>query len=500
MAVQNQEQLAPDQRLARGTLTLPDAIAISVSVIAPGMAAFLNVPGVAYQAGGSSPLAFLLGGIGCLALAFVVIGFTRRMASAGYAYTYASRSLGKSAGFMAGWLYALGLACFVPMTMAGVAYLFCDLVGLSSGWNFPVFLVGMVLLVALSIVRIKVTTRLQLLVGLVTVAAIVVVSLITIAKGGAHGNTGAPFTFSHTVSGGFHGVFYGIILGVTSFIGFETAADFGEETKNPRRNIPIAVIAATTFAIVFYLLATYAMSIGVGVNNDKVYSAQANLLDLIANKYVTSWVGTLTEVGAMLSAFIVCVACATASTRTVYAMGREGVLPRWLGHTHRTFKTPANATLVVAGAAIAMAAISWFGWTDELGNTPLTTYFFWATLGTLLVIVVYIGLCLGGIAFFRRTHSRWNPIAHVLVPLIGAVVFGAAFYGSVHPLPPHPLNYTPYITIAWFVLGLVVVLILRARNPQAVERIGSILGEEGGDDAAALDEPTALGKAAPSVT
>src|SRR3954447_4833544 len=143
MAVQSNTQLAPDQRLAKGALTLPDAIAISVSVIAPGMAAFLNVPGVAATAGGSTPLAFLLGGIACLALAFVVIGFTRRMASAGYAYTYASRSLGKSAGFMAGWLYAFGLACFVPMTMAGVAYLFSDLVGLDQGWWFWLFLIGM---------------------------------------------------------------------------------------------------------------------------------------------------------------------------------------------------------------------------------------------------------------------------------------------------------------------------------------------------------------------
>ena len=91
--------------LAHGSLRLWDAIAISVSVIAPGMALLLNVSGVSVVAGGSTPLAFLLGGVACLALAFVVIGFTRRMATAGYAYTYASRSLGKEAGFMAGWLY-----------------------------------------------------------------------------------------------------------------------------------------------------------------------------------------------------------------------------------------------------------------------------------------------------------------------------------------------------------------------------------------------------------
>lgn len=498
MAQQSVQQLAPEQQLARGALTLPDAIAISVSVIAPGMAAFLNVPGVAAQAGGSTPLAFLLGGIACLALAFVVIGFTRRMASAGYAYTYASRSLGKAPGFMAGWLYAFGLACFVPMTMAGVAFLFCDLVGIGQTWWFPVFLIGMALLVALSIVRIKVTTRLQLLVGTVTVAVILIVNLVTTVKGGAHGNTAAPFTFSHTVSGGFHGVFYGIILGVTSYIGFETAADFGEETRNPRRNIPIAIIAATAFAILFYLWTTYSLSIGFGVKNGAAFGSDPFALKTVADKYVASWIGTLTEIGAMLAAFIVCVACATASTRTVYAMGREGVFPRFFGRTHPRFKTPANATIAVALTSIAMALISWYGLTDSLGmGNAMRTYFFWATLGTLVVIVVYIMLCFGGIAFFRRTQRRWNPFAHVVVPIIGAVVFGAALYGSIYPLPPTPLDYTPYIALAWLVAGILVVTALRARNPRAIDRIGSILGEEGGAEAAALDEPTAVGKAAP---
>jgi hypothetical protein len=89
-------------------------------------------------------------------------------------------------------------------------------------------------------------------------------------------------------------------------------------------------------------------------------------------------------------------------------------------------------------------------------------------------------------AFFRRAKARYNPVLHALVPLIGAVIFGAAFYGSVHPAPPAPLDKTPWITLAWFVIGVVVVLMLRARNPAAVQRIGSILGEEGGEDAKLL--------------
>jgi len=84
--------------------------------------------------------------------------------------------------------------------------------------------------------------------------------------------------------------------------------------------------------------------------------------------------------------------------------------------------------------------------------------------------------------YFRR-NERYNVLLHAGVPLVGVIIFGAALYGSVHPSPPAPLNLTPYITTAWFVLGLVAVLVLRSRNPQAVERIGSILGEEGGEDA-----------------
>jgi len=84
--------------------------------------------------------------------------------------------------------------------------------------------------------------------------------------------------------------------------------------------------------------------------------------------------------------------------------------------------------------------------------------------------------------YFRR-NDRYNVVLHAGVPLVGVVIFGAALYGSVHPTPAAPLNLTPYITIAWFLIGLVAVLILRSRKPEAVGRIGSILGEEGGEHA-----------------
>ena len=489
--VSNDAVVAEGGGLAKGRLRTWDAIAISISVLSPGMAMQLNTGGVAAVAGGSTPLAFLLGGVACLALAFVVIGFTRRMAAAGYAYTYVSRSLGKRPGFLSGWLYAFGMACFVPMTMAGVGYLLTDLLGLPVGWWIVFFLVGMVLLLALSIIRIDTTTRVQLVVGVLTVLVLLVVVVVVTAKGGLHGQSAAPFTFGNTASGGFHGVFYGLILGVTSYIGFETAADFGEETANPRRAVPIAILAAVVFAIVFYVWTTYATTIGYGVNELQHDPSPwvNNGVAGIATKYIGSYMGKLVEAGALLSAFIVCVACATASARTLFAMGREGVIPTWFSKTHPKYKTPVNATVSVVAAAIVVAILVGYGFPSAaLGGAPLTVYALMATIGSLAVILVYIALSIGAIPYFRRNSLRFNPLLHGLVPLIGAVIFAAAWYGSVYPVPSAPIKAAPYIVVVWLVVGIGVVAWLNSQRPEAIERIGSILGEEGGALVEALDE------------
>jgi amino acid transporter len=479
--------------LAKGSLKTRDAIAISISVLSPGMAMQLNTGGVAFVAGGSTPLAFLLGGIACLTLAFVVIGFTRRMSAAGYAYTYVSRSLGQRPGFLAGWLYFFGFACFVPMTMAGVGALLCQLLGINAHWWFPFFLIGMVLLVILSVIRINMTTKLQLVLGVVTVAVLLIVGLIVTAKGGASGQSLAPFTFGKTASGGFHGVFYGLIFGVTSFIGFESAADFGEETANPRRAVPIAILAAVIFALVFYVFITYATTIGYGVNQLKHDPSPwvGNGVAGVALQYGDKLLEKLVIAGAMASAFVVCVACATGGARTLFAMGREGVVPSWFAQTHPRFKTPINATMTIAVVATIAAAIIGFGFGDptNFGSDAFTVYFFFATIGTLAVVLVYIALCLGGISFFKRTSARFNPLVHGLIPLIGAVIFAAAWYGSITPIPHNILKATPYITLLWLIIGIVVVARLSSSKPEAVARIGSILGEEGGEMVEALDHP-----------
>jgi amino acid transporter len=350
----------------------------------------------------------------------------------------------------------------------------------------------MVLLVLLSIFDFRLGTRTQLIIAAVTVAVVVVFDLILTGKGGAHGHTLAPFTFSHTLAGGFQGVFYGIIFAVTSYIGFETSAVLGEETRNPRRAIPASILIAVAFAILFYVWTTYCIAIGVGVNNGSKWATDGTILADLGSTFGGHVMFVLISIAAILSAFIVCLACANAAARTMFAMGREHALPTWFGMTNPRFKTPVNAILAIAVLASIMAAIVgfWFSY----GQGPFTVYGLYASIGSIPIIIVYIAMCAGSVIWFRRVEQRYNPITHGLIPIVGLVIFALAVYASVWSgsVPPMPYRIVPYVVLVWLLLGIGVLLYLRSSHPDRVNQIGSILGEEGGDEGAVVDTAAAV--------
>jgi amino acid transporter len=138
--------------------------------------------------------------------------------------------------------------------------------------------------------------------------------------------------------------------------------------------------------------------------------------------------------------------------------------------------------LTIAVLGVAIVAIVGFGLgTDALGGQATTAFYFLATVATLAVIVIYIGVCVGGAVYFRRERGRYNVVVHLLVPAVGVVIFGAALYGSIYPVPPGPLDLAPYIGLAWIGAGVAIVTVMRRRRPEVVARIGSILAEEDGE-------------------
>src|SRR5207244_11414718 len=136
--------------------------------------------------------------------------------------------------------------------------------------------------------------------------------------------------------------------------------------------LPASIIIAVIFAILFYVWTTYVIAIGLGVDKAGAgkWADDPTVLATTATTYSGHVLSVLISIAAILSAFVVCLACATAASRTMFAMGREGTLPAAFGRTHRKYKTPANATIAIAVLATIVAILVGFYW--DYGGGPFT--------------------------------------------------------------------------------------------------------------------------------
>jgi amino acid transporter len=471
--------------LDRGALSTIDAVAMAIAVLSPAAAMAYNTTGAALFGGASTPLAFLLAGIACLCLAFVIIGFSRRMVSAGYLYTYCSKVLGPSSGFLVGWLYFFGFFCFVPMNMAGVGGFGRELLRSQFGAKVPdwtwllIFLVCMISAVVLNVVDVRINARTQLWLGLVTVIIVVAVDILITIAGGQSGHSLVPFTFSHTLRGGVSGILYACIFAVLCYVGFETGAVFGEETRNPRKAIPASVLATVLFSVVFFVWTTYSIAIGVGVSQEgaELWAKDPRVLTTLATRYGASWLGVLVDLSAIISGFALSFACIATAARTLFAMGRDQVLPQWFGKTHSRYMTPANSTICIGLLATITVGIAQIGSTAE--SDPFTIYYFLGGVGSLAITVIYGIACASGIVWLRRFERPARSPYFIAIPAIGLVVFALVVYGSIYPgeLPPWPYRLVPYVVAVWVFFGLVTVWRLKKSAPERIARIGSIMGQ-----------------------
>ncbi len=477
--------------LRRGILGLAETFALSLALLALVMASSLATSGAAALAGAAVPLVYVMAGVGSLCLASVIIRFTRRMASAGGLYTFTSRGLGRHAGFVGGWLYSWGFAAGVSFVLViASVYLSTVLtehakIGLS--W-FQCFWILLAVLTALSLLDIRVSTRTQLVVATLGVALVVVLAIVILGKGGAAGVTLQPFNPSRAHSA--HDFFMAMVFAFTGFIGFEAAAALGEEAAEPRKMIPKAILSAVIVALVFFVFLTWAMSVGFGVADSGKWASDPAALDTLATRYVGSWFATLVDVAVVVDAFVAALAGIALVSRTAFAMGREGGLPRAFAWTHRRFNTPWVA--ILSTIALTLVLTSWLA--RGTWNNAFTYFGFMATTATFGILGVYILVALGGMAYFWRIRSAsavaYNVVLDVLLPAGAIVICGLTIYWSIFPRPPAPISYAPYIAGGWLVLGLAWLAWLSGRAPEKVAQFGSVLAE-GGEASAAPDSAPA---------
>ncbi len=480
-------------KLAAGQLTLLDTIAQSVTVMAPSMSGGFITYLAAVKAGGATPLAFLLAMLACLLIGGVVSKFALDLRSAGSLYTYVTHGLGSFWGYLTGWGYGFGLWLAGPAVLAGSGAflgLFMTNIGapsfLCQWWLW--FAVGLLGWFALGYRNVKVSTRVFLVFTSIGVAVLLLLAIIVIVKGGAHGNT--LRAFSPGAAGvSWPDVLGGVAFGLLSFTGFETAACLAEETRKPRRDIPLAVMGAVLFGGVFYVVVTYATSIGYGVRHaTTAWPASASGLAPLANTYA-SYLSDLVLLVVAVDAFLCGLGLANTVTRTVFAMGRDRVLPRVFARTHPKYHTPYVALIAYLIVSVVFVLLLIGVTTQHTRNAlaggpgPLASGLYVFAEGLTIIpppiMLGYALLSMAGIAKGVRSGSA-GMIALAVGGLIasGAAVYGSLYFCFVAPAPgaaiPAPYAVIPWLVLGWLVLGAAVAVWLKRARAAAWEGMGTI--------------------------
>src|SRR6185436_16117733 len=200
------------------------------------------------------------------------------------------------------------------------------------------------------------------------------------------------------------GVGLAAVFGILSFVGFESASVLGEETRDARRNIPRAVFGAMAIIGAFYVFMMYALVAGYRLNDPaqmRAFLGDSTPFPTLARRYAP-WMTQIVELAAMLGLFSCFLAVQNATVRVIFAMGRDGVLPRALGRVHRSWHSP----WVAISALTAVSAAAGIGLSPWLGSGLTDVYGWTGALGTVAVILVYMLANVAAIRFFARRKER----------------------------------------------------------------------------------------------
>src|ERR687884_704491 len=402
--------------LREHSIGLPQVLFQSITHMAPGAAVaysiYISVP-FSQQA---LALSVLLALVACLCAAVAIGQLARLEPSAGGLYTYAARSLGPPAGFIVAWLFILFEPLVAPFLYLEFGWAMREVMGSEAGWHYTgqwwIWATLMTVIVFLLTFRdIRLSTTVGVILGAFEIAVFAGLAIWMLLS-----NTGdldlAPFNPHHAL-GGWSGVFRGMVFAILAFIGFEAAAPLGEEARNPRRTVPIAVVGSALAIGLFYVLCAYAWVFGAGFAN---FVDQATGADPWRNLgkvfWSTGWIVVFLAICNSIAANSN--AAVNAATRVFYALARNRLAPHPLGRTHREFKTPHVA--IVWMSAFALVVALFFGW--RWG--PLTGFSMIATMAVPVVILVYMLVSVGCIAHYTRARrDQLNPLLHIVLPIAG---------------------------------------------------------------------------------
>ncbi len=467
-------------RLERNQLGLFGVIMPGLAQVAPAFNLFFTTGVMVSLAGASAPLIFLISMIGMGATASSLAQFSGVYPSAGSFITYITRAIGTKVAVAIGVITVLGyIIAFGGIYIFVGSYIVQNVLGNPHVWGITqiVTIVYGALVVAPVIVGLKFGVRITVVLYVFEVVLLLALSLTILARGGASGLSATPFTWP---GGKSNDVLLAFSLAVLAFGGFEAAAPLAEETRDPRRTVPIAVLGAVLVSGFIYVVGSYALVTSFGVGHAAALASDPNPFHTAAKSFLPFLAPVITWVflSSVTSSYV---AANTQTSRVIFAGARGGLWSRSLAGVSPRFRTPALAAVAFVAPSILIGVVS-TAFTD-----PGTASGFLGTYGILGLIIMYLMANVALIvewAKFRRRGIHKNIWLWVITPVIGVVVLAIPVWGDLRPGQPSPYNTLPWLTIGLIAVGVIYALVLAVWRPQTLERAPALLE---GEDSLATD-------------
>ncbi len=455
----------------------PGALMQGIAAIGPAYAALFTIPFIVSYAGVLAPLAYLGAFIIALLLGYVLTQYTRHLASAGTYYTFVSRSLGGRIGLVVGWVYLLNYPFAVAQIAAFTGLTIQNTIAPAYGvtiewWWFALFLIALCTVTTWR--SLKLSIELLIVLGAIEIGIVLALAFWGMASPGRGGLSLSWLSGGHGVSA--HGLFLGVVFAIFAIMGWDAAAPLAEESRNPRRIIPRAVIGSIVILGVILVLTSWGQTTGWGTNalSSMATSSQLPALALGHKYWAGAWIVVL--IALVTSATAVALACNNAATRILFGMARVGALPSALSKVRGASRSPVNA--VIAQTVISLVVGIGVAW--AIGPANLFDLFgVWLTFA---MAIVFVMAGVGVYVFYRKEHpDEFSWFKHGVIPLIGILALGVVVYYSLDPLPAWPVSLAPFIVLGWLAIGIAIVIFAyRGERGEKLSRAGyAVLGAGG---------------------
>ena len=456
-------------KLAGGQLSTVDCVAQSLAVgpvfsggVLGGLLAFVLAPG-------AGPFVILLTTIGVLGIGWTLSEFAKRYSGSGTVYEFIAHSLGKRAAAFCAGIYHLAAMALAGPGIAIIGGLwaktfFNDHMGLDMTWWIWALIIAL-LMYGANVMGVQISVKAQLVLIVLSIVPVLVLAVKVIADGRTAGNSLKSFNPGNVAAGG--SVFKGLLFAILMFIGFELAAALGEESKDPQRSIPRAVVATILIVGAFYLITQYTLAIGA---TDKA-SDFAPMADLYLNRFFAVWI----DLAILLDILAVGIGFQLAAARGLFTLARDGLLPAPLAKLNAK-SLPATSSLLILAVTVITTFIALAkygtGLVDPTGpafflNTKVFNAFLIASrLGGFLISLVYVLLCVAAL----KNFALKKPI-DLIAAVVGLATVVLAIYSQFwkETAPVGSELWGRHLSLILIAIALVWAL---ASKKEAIDKVG----------------------------